>query len=121
MKSNNVAMMYLDMSVDSEKATWCLAKACNDKHPKKLAHEEWKNLHKKYANTDILLASKLRQELHRLNLKEEGDPTNLFDKISTIQMQARKHTDDTILEHDICSKIITAEPKINMPVIRTFQ
>ena len=73
------------MTVDSDKATRCLEKACNG---------EWrywcmwhvKNLHKKYANTETLLASKLRQELHILKMKEEGNPTYLSKNIATIQM-----------------------------------
>ena len=50
---------------------------------------------KKYANTDILSASKF-------NLKEEGDLTEFFEKIEAIKIQVRKITDDTILEKDIC-------------------
>ena len=54
-------------------------------------------------------------------LKEEIDTTKLFEKIETIQLQARKITDDTILEKEICSEIITVAPKMYMPVIRNLQ
>ena len=43
-------MLYLHMSVDSAKATVCLAKAVNEKYPKGLAYKAWKNLQKHYAN-----------------------------------------------------------------------
>ena len=95
-------------------------KACNDKYPKGLEHEAWNNLQKKYSKTDILLASKLRQELHRLKLKEEGDPTDLFEKMATIQIQSRKITDDIILEKNICLKTITTAPNMYMLVMRNF-
>ena len=36
-------------------------------------------------------------------------------------MQSRKITDDRISEKDICPKLITAAPKMYMPVIRTLQ
>ena len=75
MTEKNLAMAYLHMSMESTNGTGCLEKACNDEFPKGLLHEAWKHLHKKYAKTDILSASKLRQELHILKLKEEGDPT----------------------------------------------
>ena len=39
---------------------------------------------------------KLIQEMHILKLKELVDPSKTFQKISTIQMKARKITDDTI-------------------------
>ena len=97
-------MTYLYISVDSAKATGFLAKGCNNKYPKGLAHEALKNLHKKYTKNDILSASKLRQELHILKFKEEGGTTNFFEKIATIQIQARKITDGMILEKEICLK-----------------
>ena len=109
------------MSLDSAKAKVCLAKACNEKYPKGLAHNAWKNLQKHYAKTEIFLAPKFRQELQIFKLKEESDTTELFEKIETIQLQASKITDDTILEKEICSKVISAAPKIYMPVIRNLQ
>ena len=42
-KENNLEMAYLHMSVESAKATGCLAKACDDECPKGLAHVVWKN------------------------------------------------------------------------------
>ena len=78
-------------------------------------------MHKKYANADIFLASKLRQDLHRLKLKEEGDPTNFFENISASQIQSRKISKDMISEKEICSRIITTALKIHMPVIWTLQ
>ena len=51
-----------------------------------LVHVACNNLHKKYANTETLLASKLRQELHILKMKEEGNPTYFSKNIATIQM-----------------------------------
>ena len=47
--------------------------------------------------------------------------TNLFEKVATIQLKARKITDETILEKYICSKIIPTAPKVYMPVIRTLK
>ena len=96
------------MYVDSDKATGCLPKACTDEYLKGLVHEAWKNLQKYYVKTNILSTSKFIQDLHILKLKEEGDTTDLFEKIATIQIQARKIIDDTILEKYICSEIITA-------------
>ena len=78
-------------------------------------------MHKKYANADIFLASKLRQDLHRLKLKEEGDPINFVENISASQMQSRTIYKEMISEKEIYSKIITAALKIHMPVIRTLQ
>ena len=86
-----------------------------------MAHIVWNNLHKNYSKTDVLLASKLIQELHILNLKEESDPTNFFENISTIQMQTSKITDYTISEKEICPNIITTALKMYMPVIRALQ
>ena len=62
-------MAYLHISVESAKATRFLAKCRDDEYPKGLSHVEWKNLNKKYLKTDILSASKSRQELHILKLK----------------------------------------------------
>ena len=107
--------------MDSAKATVFLAKSCNEKYPKGLAHKAWKNLQKHYAKTEIFLAPKLRQELQIFKLKEESDTTKLFEKIETIQLQARKITDDTILEKEICSEIITAAQKMYMPFISHLQ
>ena len=58
----------------------------------------WNNLQKNYVKNDILSDSKLRQELHTLKLKSEDDPTDYFDKVVTISMQASKITDNTISE-----------------------
>ena len=74
-------MSYIYMYVQSGKATGCLSKTCNGGYPNELVHESWKNLRQDYVKTDILSASKLIQEMHRLKLKEEGDSTELFDKI----------------------------------------
>lgn len=69
----------------------------------------------------MLSASKLRQELNRMKLKEDKDPVDFFEKIAIIQMQARKIKDDTISEKEIVSKIVTAAPKMYMATIRTLQ
>ena len=72
------------MYVESAKYTVCLSKACDTEYSKVLAYVARNNLKKKYANTDILSTSKLRQDLNILKLKEKGDPTNFFENISTI-------------------------------------
>ena len=51
------------MSAESDTVTGYLVKACNGEYPKGLVHVAWKNSHKKYAKTNIFLASKLGQEL----------------------------------------------------------
>ena len=76
-------------------------------------------MHKKYANNDILLSTKLREELHILKLKQESDTNYFFEKIATIQMTARKIDDNTISDRYNFSKIITAESNMSMPVIRS--
>ena len=90
MKANNLAMVYLHMVVESGTATGCLAKACDYDYTNGQAYLAWDFLQKKYAKTDMLLASKLRQELNNLRLKEKRDPVDFFDKIAVIQLQARK-------------------------------
>ena len=95
-ESKNLAMLYLHINVDSDKDVGCLSRACYDKYPKGLAYLAWKNLHKNYVKTDIFSALKFRQELHILKLKDKFDPTDFFEKISTIQMQAKKINDDTV-------------------------
>ena len=79
-KANNIAMAYLYMEVESGKATGCLAKACGDDYPNGKAYLDWAFLQRKYAKTDMLLASKLRQEFNRLRLKEKGDPVDFSRK-----------------------------------------
>ena len=80
MKSNNLAMAYLHMAVESGKSTGCLAKACDDDYPNGQAYPAWDSLQKKYAKTDMLSASKLIQELNKLRLKEKGDPVDFLRK-----------------------------------------
>ena len=55
-KANNLEMDYLHISMESAKATGFLAKAYENECPKGLVHVAWKNLHKNYPKTDILLA-----------------------------------------------------------------
>ena len=121
MKSNNLAIVYLNISVESAKTTAWLKEACYDKYLKGLSHVAWKNVYKNYAKTDKIWSSKFIQELHLLNPKKEGNTTNFFEKISTIQIEARKITDENILDKEINLKIITASPKMYMQLIRTLQ
>ena len=80
MKAKNIEMAYLCMEVDLGKTTGCLAKACGDDYPNGKAYLDWDFLQRKYAKTDMLLASKLRQEFNRLRLKEKGDPVDFSRK-----------------------------------------
>ena len=68
-KANNIAMAYFHMAVDLGKYTGCLAKACDDDYPNLQAYLAWDLLQRKYAKTDMLSTSKLRQDLKRLRLK----------------------------------------------------
>ena len=89
-KANNLAMVYLHMAVESGTATGCLAKACDYDYTNGQAYLAWDFLQKKYKKTDMLSASKLRQELNNLRLKEKRDPVDFFNKIAVNQLQARK-------------------------------
>ena len=68
-KANNITMAYFHMAVDLGKYTGCLAKACDDDYPNLQAYLAWDLLQRKYAKTDMLSTSKLRQDLKRLRLK----------------------------------------------------
>ena len=76
MKANNLEMAYLHMSVELGKATGCLAKAFYDDYPNEQAYLAWDLLQKKYVKTDMLSASKLRQNLNKLRLKKKGNPVD---------------------------------------------
>ena len=102
LKEENLEISYLHMSMESDKATGCLTKECSEKYSKELAHEAWKKLKNIYAKTDIFLTTKLRQDIHSLKLKEEGDSTDFSENIATIQIKSKKITDDKILEKEIC-------------------
>ena len=69
MKANNLAMLYFHMEVESVKSTVCLAKACDDDYPNNHAYLAWDLLQRNYAKTNMLLVSKIRQELNSLKLK----------------------------------------------------
>ena len=81
----------------------------------------WDFLQSKYANTDMLSAPKLRQDLNKLRLKEKGDPVYFLEKIAVIQLQVRKIKDDTISDNEIISKIVMDAPKMYMSSIRVLQ
>ena len=80
MKANNLTMVYLHMVVESGIATGCLAKACDYDYTNGQAYLARDFLQKKYAKTDMLSASKLRQELYNLSLKEKRDPVDFSRK-----------------------------------------
>ena len=69
----------------------------------------------------MLSASEIREETSKNKLKEDENPSDLFEAIAEIENQARKIQGYSITKREMCSKFIMAAPKMYKSGINQVQ
>ena len=72
-------------------------------YPNGLVYVAMVNLIYKFAKTDALLATKLRQDLARLKWKEDTDPADFFEGLMNVDILSTKLANGHIIESGLFS------------------
>ena len=72
-------------------------------YPNGLGYVAMVNLIYKFAKTDALLATKLRQDLARLKWKEDTDPADFFEGLMNVDILSTKLANGHIIESELFS------------------
>jgi gag-polypeptide of LTR copia-type len=82
---NAYAFAYLTMAITSEKLLGVIKAARTMKFPNSLAFMVMNALKKKYMPQDTITKVELRQELMRIKMSGEEDPSTLFEKLAKVK------------------------------------
>lgn len=109
LERNSLAMAYLTLALDEDKLLPFLSKGETEEFPSGLAHLVWAAILKKMDPKDGLSCIEAIRGL--FSLKAEGDPTQMFDAVRTIE--ARYNTPDRKMEEmlKMAAIVVQAESK----------
>ena len=76
------------------------------------------NLQDKFAKTDALSATELRQDLAKFKWKEGADPENFLKGLMNVDILSTNLANDSITERKLCSRLFMAAPKKYLPILQ---
>ena len=68
--------------MDTIKGTGCIGKAFSDKLPEGIVHRTWNLLPERFAKLYTLSTSEIREDMSKIELKENESPADFFEEIS---------------------------------------
>ena len=107
---NSLGMAFLHQAVESPKGIKMLGKAVTRNYPEGIAFEAMELMKNKFAKMDDLVATELRRKLNKLTWDEKKNPSELFEKLATIEMMSQKLPVDQLTESELCSQVFVAAP-----------
>ena len=86
LKCNALAIVAFMMAFQNETLMKFISKGSTTAWPNGNTTAIVKALHKKYKPKDIMSKAEMKLEITKITMGKKGDPTNLFTKISAVEM-----------------------------------
>ena len=115
-RRNILAVFNLTLAFKTNGLLGMINKAKTTNWPSGKAHKIVEALYRKYRPDDLVARAELRKALALLQMKRTEDPTNLFEKISTIE-NTYASTQITISQDDLLAVVLDKAPKEYAAVI----
>ena len=109
-KSNAVAMANLTMAFGTEALMGLIEKSKSREWPNGLACRVVERMFQKYQPEDTISKVEMRQELSKVRMKKEEDPSNMFETLLGIQNRYRTAT-YTVPEEELIAVVLDQAPK----------
>ena len=117
---NAIAMASLTMAFTTESLIGLIHAAMSDEWPSGLAYTVVEGLFRKYRPQDTITKVELRQELNKVTMKKNQNPSVLFEQIASIKNRFQQGK-NKIAEEDLIAVVLAAAPEAYQSLLTSLQ